>query len=281
LAFLGGYHGSSISFPEAAPTYSMNPSYEFVLAPYNDIEGTKAIISGLESQSLAAVIVEGMQGAGGCIVGRIEFLLYLRKLATDQKALLILDEVMTSRLSYKGLQCRIGITPDITTLGKWPGGGMSFGAFGGRRDVMEMFDPRNGKLAHSGTFNNNVVTMAAGLAGCAILDESSIEKLNFLGESLRGGITKVIRRHLTSSGINSGTPHKMYATGIGSLLNVKFAGSDKDVLQAIFYHHMLEHGIYVATRGFVALNIELGEDHVDNFVKVVEDFVVEYHDVLV
>jgi glutamate-1-semialdehyde 2,1-aminomutase len=280
LAFLGGYHGSAISFPEAAQDYSMNSSYEFVLAPYNDIEGTNSIVSALPPQSLAAVIVEGMQGAGGCIPGSVDFLQHLRKLATEQKALLILDEVMTSRLSYRGLQSQIGVKPDITTLGKWPGGGMSFGAFGGRRDVMEMFDPRNGKLVHSGTFNNNVVTMAAGLAGCAILDEPTINKLNSLGDSLRMRITEVIGRHLAKSDSTKDSPLKMCVTGLGSLLNIKFAGPDKDVLQAMFYHHMLEHGIYLATRGFMALNIELREGHIDIFVKAVEDFVVKYQDVL-
>jgi glutamate-1-semialdehyde 2,1-aminomutase len=253
----------------------MNANYEFVLAPYNDIEGTNAVISTLPSQSLAAILVEGMQGAGGCIPGNTDFLHHLRKVATDQKALLILDEVMTSRLGYKGLQSKIGLVPDITTLGKWPGGGMSFGAFGGRRDVMEMFNPRNGKLVHSGTFNNNVVTMAAGIAGCAILDEATVERLNSLGETLRSRLTSTIEKHLPNP------PYKMFVTGMGSLLNVKFAGTDSNHLQSIFYHWMLDHGIYLAARGYMALNIELKEEHIDQFVKAVEEFLVEYHRVLV
>ncbi len=81
-------------------------------------------------------------------------------------ALLILDEVMTSRLATGGLQAALGIKPDLTTLGKYLGGGLGFGAFGGRADVMAMFDPREkGSLRHAGTFNNNTLTMAAGLAG--------------------------------------------------------------------------------------------------------------------
>ena len=85
---------------------------------------------------------------------------------------------MTSRLSYRGLGYKLGIRPDLMTLGKWVRGGMSFGAFGGRRDIMEMFDPRIGKLRHAGTFNNNVISMAAGCAGCKLLDEDTTDKLN-------------------------------------------------------------------------------------------------------
>ena len=73
---------------------------------------------------------------------------------------------MTSRLALGGRQAQLGITPDLTTLGKYFGGGLSFGAFGGRRELMERFDPRRADaLGHAGTFNNNVLTMAAGLAG--------------------------------------------------------------------------------------------------------------------
>ena len=86
--------------------------------------------------------------------------------ADDQVgALMIMDEVMTSRLSPGGLQQSLGVTPDLTSLGKYVGGGMTFGAFGGRADVMQAYDPRNPLgLMHSGTFNNNTLTMAAGAA---------------------------------------------------------------------------------------------------------------------
>ena len=80
--------------------------------------------------------------------------------------MLIFDEVMTSRLAAGGLQQALGITADLTTLGKYLGGGLSFGAFGGRPDIMGQFDPRRpGALPHAGTFNNNILTMSAGVAG--------------------------------------------------------------------------------------------------------------------
>src|SRR5438094_256005 len=116
--------------------------------------------------SLACVLVEPMLGSGGCIPGDPAFLSALREATRQAGALLIFDEVMTSRTGPGGLQERLGIWPDLTTLGKYIGGGASFGAFGGRADVMALFDPtRPGALPHAGTFNNKVVSMAAGHAG--------------------------------------------------------------------------------------------------------------------
>ena len=83
---------------------------------------------------------------------------------------MIFDEVMTSRMSAGGVQLRSGVHPDLTTLGKYLAGGMTFGAFGGRADLMAAFDPhRGGELTHGGTFNNNVVTMAGGVAALSEL----------------------------------------------------------------------------------------------------------------
>lgn len=210
----------------------MTPAYDFVLAPYNDIAATDAIVSVLEPQSLAAIIIKPMQCAGGCLPGRAEFLHHLRKLVTDHGAILILDEVMTSRLGYGGLQSRLQIKPDLTTLGKWIGGGMSFGAFGGRRDIMEMFDPRSGKLVHSGTFNNNVITMAAVIAGCEIFNQDAVEQFNQRGETLRRLTRNVIDQHVPSSAASG--ERLMSTTGIGSLLNVTFRGPEKQNRHAIF-----------------------------------------------
>ncbi len=100
---------------------------------------------------------------------------------------LIFDEVMTSRLSPGGLQAKLGVIPDMTTLGKYIGGGMSFGAFGGRRDIMELFDPtKPNSLPHAGTFNNNVLTMAAGVAGYGeVYTPAAADVLNARGEKMR------------------------------------------------------------------------------------------------
>ena len=133
-----------------------------------------------------------MLGSGGAIPGSLPFLRLLKEYSSSHGALLILDEVMTSRLSYSGLGHKLGIEPDLMTLGKWVGGGMNFGAFGGRREIMRMYDPQSGSLVHAGTFNNNILSMAAGCAGCGILDQGTTDRLNDLGESMKASVQKVI-----------------------------------------------------------------------------------------
>ena len=102
---------------------------------------------------------------------------------------------MTSRLSPGGLQPVRGIKPDLTTLGKYIGGGMSFGAFGGRADIMDLFDPRRpDALPHAGTFNNNVLTMSAGLAGLTeVYTPDAARALNARGDALRERLNALCR----------------------------------------------------------------------------------------
>ena len=160
--------------------------HEYVVAPYNDLAAAEALVRE-HGPALAAIIVEPMLGAGGCIPGEPAFLHGLRALASGCGALLVFDEVQTSRLSIGGRQAQLGITPDLTVIGKYFGGGLSFGAFGGRVDCMAQFDPRRANaLSHAGTFNNNVLTMAAGHAGLSeVLTAEVVQPLNTRGEQLR------------------------------------------------------------------------------------------------
>ncbi|KUJ13594.1 putative acetylornithine aminotransferase [Mollisia scopiformis] len=317
LAFKNGYHGGTLSFPITLKDINVNLPHDFVLAPYNDIEGTKAVIASLPKDSVAAIIVECVQGSGGCIVGNVDFLSFLNKAANELNAVFIVDEVMTSRLSYHGYSSELGLRPDLVTLGKWIGGGMTFGAFGGRKDdgIMSLFDPQVGMLGHSGTFNNNIVSMAAGCVGMDIYNEEQVKRLNALGESLKLKIEVVLETHgvhppatmkAGTSPLNqeaespftglesepslangvvaelqqheSGGRAKnhMWITGKGSMLCVHFSGECEMSLKALYWHHMLDHGIYMAQRGFMALNIELNEEHIERYAKAVEEFVVKW-----
>ena len=263
-----------------------------MVGTYNDVHGTESLVRSLPKDSLAAILVEPMLGSGGCFAGSSNFLNALRRLATESNALLIFDEVMTCRLHYNGLGSQTGVTPDLMTVGKWVGGGMSFGAFGGRLDVMSLYDPRSGKLEHPGTFNNNVFTMNAGLAGCNLLTQEKIDALNVLGNSMERKIQAVLSHFVSGlaplapvkddmhSPSHRERPPKMFVKGVGSIMAIHFAGPERDVLKGLFYHHMLEHGIYMAQRGFVALNIMLTEEHVEIFVRAVQDFCVKWEDVL-
>ncbi|MCJ1458393.1 hypothetical protein MMC28_008765 [Mycoblastus sanguinarius] len=366
LVFRGGYHGATLSFrnpPKGSATKSVNLPHEWVVGTYNDIVQTEEVLSVLPPKSLAAILVEPMLGNAGAIPGSLPFLQFLRSTASSHDALLIFDEVMTSRLSYHGLGRKLGVQPDLMTLGKWLGGGMSFGAFGGRKDIMEMFDPsRSGGLAHAGTFNNNIISMAAGCAGCKILDEKTTNRLNDLGERLKEMATDVIEKQLygevphmngvdkgslkgnvtlsqpsenafktfidsgapshvdfklttnsttdispapdrtsmngttnrttnsTTYGTHSHSQHhrlsngtttkpQMYISGIGSILAIHFPPSLPH-LQSLFYHHMLSKNIYLAERGFMALNIELGMEEVEKFVEATGEFVERFRAVI-
>lgn len=289
LIFKKGYHGSTISGKVQSGKPTINLPHDFVLGTYNDVQGTQDLVRSLSKDSLAAILVEPMLGSGGCFAGTAEFLTTLRRLADETKALLIFDEVMTSRLDYHGLGHKMGVTPDLMTLGKWIGGGMSFGAFGGRKDIMQLYDPRTGSLDHPGTFNNNVFTMNAGIAGCSLLTPDKLKALNDLGDSLRRQVEAI----LSKTDIEGTTPvsppqdelhseqhpqrlPKMYIKGVGSLNAFHFAGPDRDVLQSLFFHHMLQNGIYMAQRGFIALNIMLTEEHVAQFVQAVKAFTDRY-----
>ncbi|MCJ1288580.1 hypothetical protein MMC34_000108 [Xylographa carneopallida] len=293
LVFFHGYHGSTISFHSVGD--KMNLPHEWLVSRYNDIDLTNALLEGLPSGSLAAILVEPMLGSGGGIPGSEPFLRYLRKTATHLGALLIFDEVMTSRLSYRGLGYKLGIRPDLMTLGKWLGGGMTFGAFGGRRDIMEMFDPRIGKLSHAGTFNNNIVTMAAGCAGCELLDEDRINKLNEIGDYFTNSIKTILQHHglcgsageifsvynsengtIQPPSVTTAQPPKMWVSGIGSILVMHFSKPGKDLLLELFYHHMLQKRIYLAQRGFMALSIEITKKDTERFVKAMDEFIVKY-----
>jgi glutamate-1-semialdehyde 2,1-aminomutase len=213
-----------------------------------------------------------MLGAGGCIPGQPEFLHGLRALADDCGALLILDEVMTSRLSSGGRQAQLGLAPDLTTLGKYFGGGLSFGAFGGRVEVMSRFDPRRpDALAHAGTFNNNTLTMAAGLAGLTqVLTPAALDALNQRGERLREALNAVFARHgvaLQFTGL--GSVMQLHATARPLRSSADLAGAD-DRVKALLFFDLLERGIFLARRGLVALSLPFGDAQADEFVAALD-----------
>jgi glutamate-1-semialdehyde 2,1-aminomutase len=162
LGIKGGYHGGTLYF--SAGGMPVNAPYEVILTPLNDIAAARKLIAE-HAADLAAVLIEPMLGSAGCFPASPEFLAMLREETKKRGIVLIFDEVMTSRLHPKGLSAELGIAPDLKTLGKYIGGGMSFGAFGGVREIMARFDPaRADALPHAGTFNNNMLTMTAGLA---------------------------------------------------------------------------------------------------------------------
>lgn len=278
VVFSGGYHGGVLGFGDA-PLPTTVP-FDFLVLPYNDADTARAEIA-RHGAGIAAVLVEPMQGAAGCIPGRPDFLRALREAATEAGALLIFDEVMTSRLGPRGLANGLGIRADLTTLGKYIGGGMSFGAFGGRADVMAQFDPRSGALAHSGTFNNNVMTMAAGHAGLSrLFTPEAAAALAERGEAMRA--------RLNALAADEGVA--LQFTGVGSLMNAHFvqgevrrvadlAPVDARLRQLLFFH-LLAEGIYASPRGFVVLSLPLAQADIAHYVAAIGRFIGEYRALL-
>jgi glutamate-1-semialdehyde 2,1-aminomutase len=257
LGFEGGYHGSLFGFSNSAA--AVNVPHPTLTAPYNDLEATRALARA-HAGDLAAIILEPMLGGGGCIPARQDFLEGLRALADETGALLIFDEVMTSRLAPGGLQEATGVIPDITTLGKYVGGGMSFGAFGGRAAVMDMFDPRRGAaVPHAGTFNNNVLTMSAGIAALGeVYTADAARALNARGDALRAALGGMASRR--------GLP--LHWTGRGSMLcfhvaaaaprDAAEAAAGDQAMKELLFLDLLERGFYVARRGMIALSLAVG-----------------------
>ncbi len=270
LVFEGAYHGGVLSFGGAAA--SINVPHEWIVAPYNNLAAATEVVQSQGSE-IAAILVEPMLGAGGCIAGTPEFLHGLQALSRECGALLVLDEVMTSRLSLGGRQAQLGLSPDLTTLGKYFGGGLSFGAFGGRRDVMQQFDPRRpGALGHAGTFNNNVLSMAAGLAGLRELwQPAAITALNACGDALRErGNALFARRGLGLQFSGLGSLLSLHPTARPLRSAADLAGCDARVRDLLFFA-LLERGMFMARRGLVALSLEVGDAEVELFMAALQD----------
>jgi glutamate-1-semialdehyde 2,1-aminomutase len=268
MVFDGGYHGAVFGF--AGGGSPINAPFEYVVARYNDPEATRPLIA----DDLAVVILEPMIGSGGCIAADPAFLAMLREETRRVGALLILDEVMTSRLAPGGLQSVRGVKPDLTTFGKYIGGGMSFGAFGGRSDIMDLFDPRRpDALPHAGTFNNNVLTMNAGLVGLTeIYTPDAARALNARGDALRERLNDLCRA----------ADAPVQFTGIGSMLAVHTmrgpvrspadAAKSDAKLKELFFFDMLAQGIWLARRGMMTLCLPIGDAECDQFAGAVEEF---------
>jgi len=189
---------------------------------------------------------------------------------------------MTSRLSPSGLQGILGLSPDLTTMGKYLGGGLAFGAFGGRADIMAVYDPRSpNSLAHSGTFNNNTLAMHAGFVGLSEVwkPEVAIE-FNKLGDNFRAALEKECK----------GT--KMSVSGRGSLTAIHFSqnGETKIIcqdsikedwgLKDLFFLEMMEEGFWLTRRGSMALILGTPKEELDKFVRVVGKFLEKHKELI-
>lgn len=272
LVFDGAYHGGVLTF--AGGGSPMNVPFDFVVAPFNDVEKTEAAIAE-HAEDLAAILVEPLLGAAGNIPGETDFLQMLRREATRTGAVLIFDEVKTSRLGRAGLQGQFGIVPDMTSLGKYLGAGLSFGAFGGSKALMERYDPRRpGALKHAGTFNNNAMSMSGGLAGLAsVFTQERADAFLRLTEEFR----RNVNRRAAAAGLD------VCLSGIGSILSLHLGNepptrlSEIHPMTAMFRQlvHLtcLQNGLALTPRGDIFLSLPMDEPRLRRIADILIDAV--------
>ncbi|MBA7664653.1 Glutamate-1-semialdehyde 2,1-aminomutase 1 [subsurface metagenome] len=272
----GCYHGSydPVVYPSDAAGIPKSARGDSIIVPYNDKEAAeKAIVE--NKDRLAAVIVEGAMGAAGMIPPRNGYLEFLRKVTAENGVLFILDEVISLRLAWGGVQSIYGIKPDLTTMAKIIGGGYPVGALGGREDLMQLFSPEVRRVYHAGTLNANPITATAGVATMEQLNAEVIDRINKLGESFAGGVRAVFKK------LNI----KGQVTGMGSLQNIHFSDkpvvngksareANKDLLH-LFYLAMQERGMFSAARGLYVMSTPMTQKEIDATVKAVDNVVTE------
>ncbi len=275
IVFDGGYHGAALTF--VLPGHKLNAPYSFLNARYNDTASVRALLE-QHAGEVAAVMVEPMLSSGGCIPGRDAFLYELRDLTTAAGVVLIFDEVVTSRLGARGIHGALGITPDLVTLGKYIGGGLGCGAFGGKAEIMAMFDPaRAGAISHAGTFNNNTLTMGVGVTAVEeVFTGEAAEMLCERGDRLRERLNEVVE----------GRQMRMQFTGRGSSMNAHFTRERIDwpsdetrghaTEKGLFYFHLLSHGIYAAPRGMLNVSMVHTQADFDRVVEATDEFAATY-----
>ena len=186
---------------------------DVVIVPFNDPQGASEIIEE-HGEDVACVIVEPVMGSAGMIPATSEYLATLREVTQKLGSLLIFDEVVTYRLAPGGAQEHFGIAPDITCLGKMVGGGLPLGAFGGRSDVMSLFDPSRGRpdIHHGGSFNANPMSKVAGAATLEQLHAEVYDTLAHMGEKLRAEARQTLAE----------TEMPGQVTGLGSFFGFHF-----------------------------------------------------------
>ncbi len=179
-----------------------------LVLPYGHTELLEEAMA-MHGGKVACIIVEPMCNRIGLVIPPPEFFQAARRLCDTHGAVLIFDEVIAFRLGYRGAQGVVGVTPDMTTLGKIIGGGFPVGGVAGRADILAVSDPHaKNRVAHAGTFNANPVTAAAGLATMTALDEAAFERINTLGAEVRRRLVEIVK----------GLP--LTVTGAGSLFKI-------------------------------------------------------------
>jgi glutamate-1-semialdehyde 2,1-aminomutase len=275
IKFAGGYHGHSdgllaragsgvatLGIPDS-PGVPAGYAQNTLVAPYNDLAAVDDLFR-KSPQGIAAVIIEPIAANMGVVPPKDGFLPGLRDLTRETGALLIFDEVISGfRAGLGGAQALLGVTPDLTTLGKIIGGGLPVGAYGGRRDVMEMMAPV-GPVYQAGTLSGNPLAMTAGIETIRLLEQpGTYEQLEEMAARLASGITDAA----SAAGIG------LTVSRVASMMTVFFTDSaplDYDSAKtadterfAAFHGQLLEAGVYWPPSQFEAAFVSMAHSDAD------------------
>ncbi len=276
IKFAGGYHGHADQFLAAAgsglatlgipasPGVPSGVAADTIVCEYNDVDGVAAAVERF-GEGLAAIIVEPVAGNMGCVPPLPGFLEALRMLCDATGALLVFDEVITGfRVARGGAQERLGVTPDLTVLGKIVGGGLPLAAFGGRADVLEHLAP-GGAVYQAGTLSGNPLATAAGLAVLRRLRDPEVyAELERRSVRLAAGLAPFGR-----------------VQRVGAMLTL-FVGREGPVERfteldteryAELFRGLLDRGVYVAPSAYECLfpSLAHGDDEIDRTIEAVAD----------
>jgi glutamate-1-semialdehyde 2,1-aminomutase len=256
-----GYHGSLEEFEVG---FFGHEGPDTLLAVHGDAASFEGVLAERGSE-VACVILEPVMGSAGLWASPPGFLQRVHAAATAAGALLILDEVITLRLSTGGAQARYGVAPDLTAMGKIVGGGFPVGAVGGRADLMEVLDPRNPRLFHSGTFNGNPVTCAAGIVSVEHLTSDRVAVMESQAGRIAGGLRDAAASHGVPLSINH----------VGSMLQCFLSDTPPEAtltrsdgpLMSQFHLASLNRGLFFAGRGMMALSTVMSDVLIDEVVE--------------
>ncbi len=262
------YHGTHDLVMAGTPGVPDAIGGLIVELPWGDADGIEEGLRGREDE-LAAFIVEPVQGAGGLRAPEPAFLEFLRAFADRTGALLIFDEIISFRIAPGGAQEVYGVRPDLTTLGKIIAGGYPLAAFGGRTDVMAIFDARRGRaISHGGTFNGNPVAASAGLATLRELTPDAYARLTALGERLTARLSgRIAADGLDARVLNVGSLFQVFRGETGTAF-APGAGRPSEL-----YLGLLLAGFAIAPRGMGAIPTVATEGDVDDLADAIADAV--------
>ena len=248
-----GYHGS---YDDLEAEWA-GEGGRTMLGEYGDASSFETILA-RHGDEIASVFLEPVLGSGGIIVPPLDFLPRVAEAARRAGALFVVDEVITLRLGTGGAQAAAGITPDLTMMGKIIGGGLPVGALGGRADLMAHFDPAGEHPTHhSGTFNGNPLSCAAGVVSMRELTTDRIAAMDRMGSRMHSEI----ERAAAALGLPFGIRRA------GSLMNVSFEGSGAGGVHTRtarmmenFHLAALNQGLFFAPRGLIALSTVMNDE---------------------